>query len=375
MKPRVLILSASVGKGHVRAASALQIAFEQLGKDLDIHNIDILEHTNKLFKKIYSDFYFKMADIAPHLLGMFYDRFDKPWKNHWLRLSLEKFFARKFIALVKEYQPDLTICTHFLPAELISSMIDKGDLRTRFVIVPTDMDVHSIWLYKHYDKYFVSRQETKAYLCSLGIDEKKIHATGIPIDPVFAQFKNKQQMRLKHGLDADLPTILISAGGFGITPVEKIIEALSKMHTRSQVAAFYGRNNRLADRVKRSIAQLPSDCKVKFIPVPFTTEMDEFMSAADLIIGKPGGLTTSEALAKELAFVIFNPIPGQEEHNSYHLLENGAALRCCHLETMPFKIDSLLNDTTRLEQMRHNTHTIAYPNSAAAIVSILMNNI
>ena len=95
------------------------------------------------------------------------------------------------------------------------------------------------------------------------------------------------------------------------------------------------------------------------------------MSAADLIVGKPGGLTTSEAMAKNLIFVVVNPIPGQEERNSDHLLEKGCAIKCNNLPTLAYKIDSLLTDKKRFGQMRENVAKFARPHASRDIVADL----
>lgn len=113
--------------------------------------------------------------------------------------------------------------------------------------------------------------------------------------------------------------------------------------------------------------------RVSFRPIGFTGEMDEYMSAADLIVGKPGGLTTGEALAKKLIFVIVNPIPGQEERNSDHLLEKGAAIKCSNLPTLAYKIDNLIADKSRFETMKENVARLAKPKSAEFIVEKQMN--
>jgi len=108
------------------------------------------------------------------------------------------------------------------------------------------------------------------------------------------------------------------------------------------------------------------------VPVGYTKQMDEYMSAADLIVGKPGGLTTCEALTKGLVFVIVDPIPGQEERNSDHLLENGAAIRSNNPATLGYKIEKLLDDPARLEQMRLNALAFAKPRAALDIAEKLV---
>jgi processive 1,2-diacylglycerol beta-glucosyltransferase len=370
---RVLILSASAGAGHIRAAQAVEKAFLQLKAANELRNIDTLDYTNKLFQKLYSKAYIELVDKAPDVLGWLYDHFDKPWKNQKERLAFDKLNTGPFIKMIKDYQPELAVCTHFLPAEIISWLKQKNRIQTHQAIIVTDFDVHAMWLCHHYEHYFVAMEETKAHMQELGVPAEKITVSGIPIDPIFAQNKDKAQMRKKHGLEEDLPAILISAGGFGVGPMEMLIESLRKLKNKAQVIAICGRNEELKKRLEATCRQLPENCPVRIFPVGYTTEMDEYMSAADLLLGKPGGLTTSEALAKGLPLVIVNPIQGQEERNSDHLLEEGVAIRCNNIPVLAYKIDTLLGNPHRLAMMRKNTRCLAKPEAALDIVKKLLS--
>jgi processive 1,2-diacylglycerol beta-glucosyltransferase len=178
-------------------------------------------------------------------------------------------------------------------------------------------------------------------------------------------------MRQKHGLQEDTFTILVSAGGFGVGPVEHIIEALSSLTHPAQVVVVCGRNEELRMRLNRLIRRASKLPRVDFKLLGFTTEMDELMSAADLFVGKPGGLTTSECLAKGLPMVVINPIPGQEERNSDHLLEEGIAIRCNNLPALPYKIDRLIEEPGKLLLMRGNALALGKPQAAFTILERL----
>jgi len=196
--------------------------------------------------------------------------------------------------------------------------------------------------------------------------------SGIPIDPVFALKKDKQAMRAKHSLASDRTTILLSAGGEGVGSVEALISALLSLHPRVQIVAICGRNEELKKRLTRMAARMKPDATVLLKPFGYTLEMDELMTASDLVMGKPGGLTTSEALAKGLVFVIANPIPGQEERNSDHLLEAAVAIRCNNLPTLSYKLDRLLADQARFKAMQANAKRMGRPNAAREIVEQLI---
>lgn len=372
MFKKVLVLSASAGAGHVRAAQAVEQAFRGLNAAAEVRHVDTLDYTNKLFRHLYAKAYLEMVNSAPAALGWFYDYLDKPWQNERRRLALDRLNTRPFVKLLKQYQPDITVCTHFLPSEIISWLKAKERLTTPQAIVVTDFDAHAMWLCHHYEQYFVALEETRVHLEQLGIPGHKITVTGIPIDPLFAQPKDKRAMRAKHGLRADVITILVSAGGFGVGSIEHLIDALAALKHPAQVIAVCGRNEELRAQLQRKTDARTGTQHVTFKVLGYTTEMDELMAAADILLGKPGGLTTSEALARGLVFVVVNPIPGQEERNSDHLLEEGVALRCNNLPALAYKLDRLLDDPARFASMQTNARRLARPRAAYDIVNKLL---
>jgi processive 1,2-diacylglycerol beta-glucosyltransferase len=372
MFDKVLILSVSAGAGHVRAASAIEKAFVQMGAARQVRHVDTLDYTNVVFRRLYSEAYLEMVNSAPEVLGWLYDYLDQPWQNERQRLAWDRLNTRPFIKLLEQYQPEITICTHFLPAEIISWLRAKERLYSPQAIVVTDLDIHAMWLCHHYERYFVALDETRAHMERLGIPAEKVIVSGIPIDPVFNEVKDKMEMRRKHGLKPDRTTIILSAGGFGSDSIEHILNSLLELQHEAQVVAICGRNEELRERLISLVSCYPNQTRVEVKVVGYTTEIDEYMSAADLMLGKPGGLTTSEALAKGLVFVIVNPIPGQEERNADHLLEDGVAIRCNNLPALAYKIDRLLDDSDQLQAKRENVRRLARPHAAREIVTELL---
>jgi processive 1,2-diacylglycerol beta-glucosyltransferase len=366
---KVLILSASVGNGHTRAAQSLEKAFQIKEIAREVRHEDILDFTNPLFRRLYSNAYIDFVNNAPEILGWMYDQLDEPWKNEKRRLFFDKLNTQPFIKMVRRYQPDWIVCTHFLPSEIVSDLKSKGKLECPQAIVVTDFDLHALWLCRNYEHYFVALNETKVYLETLNFPPEKITVSGIPIDPVFALSKSKQVMREKFGLQTNTPTIILSAGGFGVGRIEILLKSLQTINQPVQILAMCGRNEEL----KNKLDKISTNKNCRIVPVGYTSEMDEYMSASDLVVGKPGGLTTCEALAKGLIFVIVNPIPGQEERNSDHLLENWAAIRCNNLATLGYKIEQLLDDHQKIDFMRENALKLARPNAAFEIADKLLH--
>jgi processive 1,2-diacylglycerol beta-glucosyltransferase len=367
MYDRILILSASVGNGHTTAAQALKKSFENEGVANEIRHEDVLTYTNPLFRRLYGNAYIDLVNSMPEVLGWMYDQLDEPWKNEKRRLFFDKLNAQPLIKMIREFDPDWVICTHFLPSEIISDLKGKGKLACRQAIVVTDFDIHALWFCRNFERYFVAIDEGRYYLESLGFPADKITVSGIPIDPKFSLEKPKQEMRAKFGLDPDLPTIILSLGGFGVGKIDDMISSLRSIKVPVQILAMCGKN----EDMKTTLENQRDDGVVKIVPFGYTQDMDEYMSASDLIVGKPGGLTTCEALAKGLGFVIVNPIPGQEERNSDHLLENGCGVRSNNPATLAFKIEKLLNDPQRMKTMSVNALKFARPDAAKVIADTI----
>lgn len=367
-KPRVLLLSATSGAGHVRAAQALEKAFLTRG-DCTVEHIDALRYVSKLFQRVYDKAYISMVRRAPELMGLLYERTDQPWQHLRPRLALDRLNTGPMIRLLKRVQPDLCVATHFLPAEIIAWLIAKKKLKAHNAIVVTDYDVHSMWLCRTVDRYYVAIEEAAQYLAHIGVPREKICVTGIPIDPLFAVSLPRSEARKHLGLDPEATVILISAGGYGLGPVEQLVKELLELGRPWQIVAIAGKAEKTRKRLEelaRSASRLPSGAP-RLCAIGFTTEMDKYMAAADLMVGKAGGLTTSEALARGLPMALIEPIPGQEERNADHLLEAGAAIRCNNLPAAAWKIATLLNNPARLNCMREAARKLARPAAATAI--------
>jgi processive 1,2-diacylglycerol beta-glucosyltransferase len=367
-KPRVLLLSASSGAGHVRAAQALEKAFAARG-DCVVEHIDAIHYVSKLFQRVYDKAYIAMVRRAPELMGVLYDRTDQPWNHPRRRLAMDRLNTQPMIRMLKRMQPDLCVATHFLPGEIIAWLIARKKLSARHAIVVTDYDVHALWLCRTVDRYYVALDESAEYMASIGVPRDRLRVTGIPVDPLFAKPLDRGDARKRLGLDLQAPAVLVSAGGEGVGPIEQLVRHLLSMQRPWQIVAIAGKSEKTRRRLEelsRQAGKLPGGA-LRLCAVGFTTEMDQYMAAADLLVGKAGGLTTSEALARALPIALVEPIPGQEERNADHLLEAGAAIRCNHRPAAAWKIATLLDDPARLQRMQGAARAMARPTAAAAI--------
>jgi processive 1,2-diacylglycerol beta-glucosyltransferase len=362
--PRILVLSASVGAGHLRAAQAVELALRELAPPAVVRNVDVLELTNAAFRRIYGKAYLDLVNRAPHVLGYFYDMLDKPRragsKRDWMRLAMEKMNLGKFIDLIEDEPWDLAVNTHFLPAEIIASLRKKERTKLRQMTVTTDFETHRLWVNQPCERYFTATEEGSRYLHAFGVPAGDTTVTGIPIHPVFARPKDQGECRRKHGIGTDRPVILQLAGGFGVGPVVHLYQALLSIERPVEVVVVSGRNAELKKELE-GVAVPPGQ---RAQVLGFTDRIDELMAAADVVVSKPGGLTTSEVLARGAALVVVNPIPGQESRNSDYLLEEGAAIKANHTATLAHKVEQLLDDPVRLASIRNNAARIARPQAA-----------
>lgn len=369
MNKRVLIISTSAGTGHVRAAQALEKEFASDPRVGQVIHEDALNFTNKLFREFYSTLYLKLVRAAPEVLGWVYKASDEPWKGEAARLQMDRLNTQKLVKFIEQFDPHITVCTHFMPAGIISHLQEQGRLRTHHSIIVTDFDCHAMWLSRMFHRYFVALDETKAHLEALGLPGERITVSGIPIDPIFAAPVDRPTVRASYGLDPAKTTLLLSAGALGVGPTELIVERLKHLQHDAQVIVTCGRSEEVQSRVRAA-----TNGDARFCILGYSDRMHELMHISDLFIGKPGGLTTSEALACGLPMVVFSPIPGQEERNADHLLEEGAGIRCNELTTLPFKIDRLLADPDRLANMRRAAAALGRPNAARTVVQTLLDD-
>ncbi len=368
---RVLIVSASAGTGHLRAGAALEQAFRDDPRTAEVVHEDALKYTNTLFREVYSGLYTKMVRNAPTLLGYFYRTSDEPWKNEAVRVQFDRFNMRPLIKFIQEFDPHITVCTHFMPAGIISHLIEKEELEAHLSTVVTDFDCHALWLTRLFHRYFVAIEETKVYLETLGLPGERITVSGIPIDPVFEKPIDRAATRVRYGLHPDKVTLLLSAGALGVSPAEIIVDRLKEgLRADAQVIVVCGRDEELCARIRQSVDGHES----RFCILGFSDRMDELMKISDLLIGKPGGLTTSEAMACGLPMAVIQPIPGQEERNSDHLLEEGAAIKCNELITLTYKVNKLLDEPSRLASMRARALAFGRPGAARTVVETLLDD-
>lgn len=366
-----LILSCSGGAGHIRAAEALHHTASLTGLPIYTEHYDVLDFTSKLFKRLYSDSYLQMVNRAPELWGYLYKQSEqKPYEKKILIKSFDQLTYRRYLQILRELHPDAIICTHFLPYISVSSELRKKKITAPIFAATTDFDIHQLWIDPIVERYFVFHEESAWQLQSKNVPGEKIKVTGIPVMPEF-RFKEKPKVaRKKLGIDINSFTVLALSGGFGIGRVKEIVEQVSRTlrafpKTKYNLLVVCGKNDKA--RAELQAMHFPENVHPQIFG--FITNIHESMDAADVLISKAGGLTSSEALAKSLPMLIVDPIPGQESRNTDLIVEYGAGWKAINLFNLSYKLRRILETPSMLQNARLATRHLAKPNAATTILT------
>lgn len=372
MPKRILVLSAAVGAGHLRAAEAVELAIKESRPDVLVKNVDVLSLTNATFRKLYGGAYLELVNRTPHVLGYFYDYLDKARNSNSKRDKLRALVGRLNLGELDELlhsQPwDVIINTHFLPAEIVAGLRRKRKLKVPQVTVTTDFETHRLWVNEPTDLYCTATDEGAAYLRHWGVENRAIRVTGIPIHPVFSRPIDRGSCLRAHGLAGDKPVVLQLAGGFGVGPIEATYRQILSITKPMEIVVVTGRN----EDAKKTLGKIKPPPQHKVMVMGFTRQVDELMAAADVVVTKPGGLTSSEVLARGAAMAIVNPIPGQETRNSDYLLEHGAAIKINNIGTLAFKLTELLSRPDRLASLKRGSLALAKPKAAFDVANFAL---
>lgn len=356
----MLILSAGVGSGHNSAAAAVQQACAGRADITEVQVLDVLQSSSALYRDVLGKGYFVLVEDLPWLVEWGYNVSDPPFRRRgpidpWTRAN-----AVPVIRAIKRFRPTAIVCTHFLPAQLLASLLLSGVIDARTAVVTTDYDFQGLWLTGAFHGLFVAREEGVVELTALGLPPDRVAATGIPI---------ATQLNVAPARDAnEPPMLLISAGATGGDYAVAVVRQTLHMRSPFTATVVCGRNEGLRQRIEQLVATSGNRYRV----LGFTAEMPQLMRRADLFVGKPGGLSASECMAAGLPMVLVNSIPGQEIRNGDYLMEQGAAVRCNTAATIGWKIDEVLRQPGRLERMQAAARRIGRPDAAADVLTGLL---
>lgn len=366
---RVLILTASTGNGHISAAEALEAEIlRQGGNPL---TSDAMRWTPRPFQRWFRGGYEMLVRRGKHVWGALYKLSDRPGVCYGVQTLLDYSCLGGVEELIVRHRPEWVLCTHSVAQPRLAKLREHYGFR--MAIVVTDLYPHKMWLRGRPDHFFVPDPWTQEVLHRrLPWTRGKIDVTGIPIHAAFAESREKRDAREALGLDPDRPTVLVTSGGIGGGPFAQAARALSELGTNCQVVIVCGRNPKAFEAAEPFMGEHgPVTIRVERA-VPQST-MAELMGASDLLVGKPGGLTTCEALATGTPFVVFEPflIPGQEEGNMKFLVDSGIGVRVRKAEDLEQVVRELLSDPARLAAMGESARSHARPEATRLIVEKL----
>jgi processive 1,2-diacylglycerol beta-glucosyltransferase len=184
--------------------------------------------------------------------------------------------------------------------------------------------------------------------------------------PQFCAALDRAACAAELGIEPERFTVALMAGGAGVGAIDELAARLLRASDELQLVALAGRNADLLGRLKKLAKSWPR----QLFPLGFTTTVERVMSAADLVVTKPGGLTVSECLARHKPMLLVSPIPGQEERNADYLLEAGAAVKAADAATLEFKLGKLMTDPAKLRAMSEAAHKIGRPQAARDVIAL-----
>lgn len=366
---KIMILTAATGGGHIRASRAIQAYISEHAAGSEVVVIDALKSISNILDKTVCDGYHFLATKTPKVFGQLYRKTNEDSLLSTLVSRFSGTFSQKLIPLLKKEKPDVIISTHPFATEMISHLKWAGAVTAPLICLMTDYGPHRAWFADHVDAYVVANGDMISEMEAMGVPKEKIYPFGIPVENVFYTAGDRPAFLRKIGLDAELPTILIMAGSFGVTNILKIYRQIICLEQKFQMVVITGKNERLYEEFAKRIPGSPKPTKLVF----FTNEVERYMHAADLLITKPGGLTVSEALACGIPLAVFDAIPGQEEDNANFLLTHNMAVKLEHGADCGSTIRTLLDDSQKLNDMRSSCKGFDKSRSAENILRLIQD--
>lgn len=371
---KILIFYASYGGGHLSAAKSIEEYIKTNYPNEDTELIDCVKYVNKAIETITTAAYRGMAKKMPWAWGRIYSDSQKGPLAHISSRSNE-ILAIKLLRLLREKKPDLIISTHPFGSQMCAYLKRKSKINIKIATIMTDFAPHDQWLVgaEQTDYFFVANEKMKNYIKNKGIDENKVYVTGIPISNKFLKKHDRAKILASLGLkDNKLNVLFFGGGEFGLgkTRTVSIFESFVKYDGDVQIIAIAGKNETMKEQFNEIVQEYGKQDNVKILG--FTNQVPELMSISNVVVTKPGGLTTSESLASNLPMIVINPIPGQEEENAEFLENKGIAVWIRKSANVDEIVENLLSTPSRLEDMKKYTYALAHKNSTRDICDILL---
>ncbi len=369
-KRNVLLMYITKVSGHRQATMAIQRALHQLDPDVEAPSVNGFGYTYPILEKIVNGAYMSVIKRTPQVWDYLYDNPKVVKNSKSIKNFLHKTSHAKLEKLYQKHMPDTVVCTQAFPCGMMADYKRTHNLNFTLIGVLTDYSPHSYWINEGVDHYIVPSEEIRDSFIQKGVDPESIKVYGIPIRAKFASRLDKKQTAKNLGLDLNVPVVLIMGGGQGLGPIKEVVKSLMRIETNLQMIVLTGTNTKLIRWLNRQVKRSPK----KILFYEYANNVDELMEISTLIVTKPGGLTTSEALAKGLPMVIVNPIPGQEVRNTNFLLSTGIGIRIDKKEDIGERIEDILKSPERLAAMSKAAFAHGKPNAALDIAKLILGH-
>lgn len=350
------------------AASALRAELEREDPAFETTVVDSYKYAASVVSRVVSDGYLGMVKTIPQMYRFLYNRAERATEVGPFRTWIHQFTAGNLRGVLEEMKPDVVICTHAFPCGVMAEYKKQFADAPPVLGVVTDFAVHSFWMHENIERYAVATTEMRDTMVARGISADRIVVSGIPVSPAFGNLpRDVPALRAKLDLPRDRSIVLMMGGGLGIGPLSTMMQALDSLELPICAVAIVGRSSRSAERVLEAAHDVRYPVRV----MGFVGNVDEYMHAADILITKPGGLTSAEALAARVPMLLFKPLPGQEERNTRYLVDRQAAIRVKRAQDLPRAIAGLLSSETARERMRSAMAALAKPNAAREVAAVI----
>ncbi len=356
-----LIFSASVGAGHDQVARALQEEILRRYPKARVAIVDTISYISPILNKLVLEGYLGLLKFSPRVYGKLYEKTEGGEAAVDLANLPYRLLSRALTKVVRDYSPHSIICTHAFAAGLMGTLKQRQRIEQHLTTVITDYTVHSYWVHEGNDLYCIAHEQLAYLMDEFGVPRSQVAATGIPILAKFAEKQDPAAVRAKYGL-ADLPTVLVMGGSLGLGEIKEVVERFDASAEASQALVVTGRNEILHSELQHGY------WRNTFHVYGFVDFVHELMAAADLVLTKPGGVTSAEALSQGKPIVIISPIPGQEDRNSRWLTEQGCAIRLPADKHAGPKMAQLLADKERLAILGQRAAQLGRPLAAKAVI-------
>ncbi len=367
---KIIVTHVPAGAGHQKAAEAITIALKQRCPQNETVLLNALDGMSPWYQWSFTEGYLSVIHRYPHLWGAAYNFLDLrglAWAAYKLHRMNNASHGKILEEILWRQKPDVVIGTHFFPMEVAAYLKCHKRFNARLITVLTDFLPHSVWISPCIDTYVVGSPVGREALRARGVPEARIQLLGIPIHPKFSKHTHRNETALRLGIQPDRFTVLVCSGGFGTGPVFELVTALSGIPTPLQVLVVTGKNTALLRHLENVQEKIPHALKL----YGFVDNMEELMTVSDLMVTKPGGLSSVEAMAKGLPLLLVAPIPGQETRNARVLTQQGIAVLAGNLKEFPRLLEELRNNPARLQEMSRLSRITSFPDAAAAVAGLV----